>query len=1431
MEAVGLLPTAVSLMNYILMITSTKECDLLDIFGQSIAPSSDLEKLLNKVHVLPEEIPPTILVIEGRLLSEDRSDLKMRNILNRFIVEHIRARPSFRERNCLSLGYRVKSDLSNNAGVRNTTDIECEYVNTIHSFLFNPSWQKLAYGLGEAVILHLLSRPMFAPGSHGCFFQISGVLINELIYQQSSFQSASMPTRTFFSRRQSLNSAMKVAAEKHLPLPQATMAIDLQVRGSTELPHFDLFYKHSYHKDNRLSLNKIRTSGSSLMAEIFGNVLCEESPGRKVRVLEEKSRKNMIFCATLENMILNVVNRYRRCDVSKALSDHDPCRVGEKRKIREGDWQDGKSVTAKKRIRRRGCRSGKAERKKFERRKFLEMKLPAVMSTNNDVLEVHNDEGARMVETDAVQAASKAITTLPPLSSSTAEMVGSMGKRLMRRLHNNISETVAFCDDGYISQERDDESQQEFVVQSDMLDEHSLRVAGDSFIKDSSQFCQEKRPNKKHNIIGQKRIRCADSDDSESIHQSLPTQSTMNSGLLHHMHRGQCTQFSSSLASTSSVKKRVDLGYPTKRLKVFGCKMSATMAPVMKYFDMSTASFHVSEFIKSVCRRTFSIDDVWGSRRNSDAFLASVDRYIKLGRNETLSVSQFVAKISINDLPWLQSKIAKQNAKSLLYAFMYWTVSDFINPLISSYFYVTEAEGRGTEVLFYRRPVWNTIIEAGFKQVGSHFLGVLENDRTLAGDVRLRISGSNASARFMPKKESLRLITNLRVKRPLTSTSTSTHFFHDSGHVSNSALYNCLHVLHHVYTRNSILSGFGSLGVSEIHAKLAGFLKRLSLDRDSNNEVKNTVDNSSESVPCNSSPPPFYVAVLDLEKCYDNVDTVQLFNLVRDLLNNKLQNDASKGGIDLGKAHLGENVFSTEVGKHFNQEDFALHKYHVSHRLTSLDRSITKTVRHLTRGDDILTFEEAAEKISRHHNNSIIADGVVVPKISNSEILKILHAHLFNHVVRMPVWNEKERRGKSNDGEFGKLFDLYTQVKGIPQGSVLSPLLCNLYYGNAERIIFGTSSEVKMLGLEKRSLILRIMDDYIMISIDRSAVQHFLQRAHQCLKPFGGGVNPLKTKINFQSDIEIDGKRVSLSKISGRFMPWCGYLIDTLTLEVRPCMDRLISRHLRFSISMECSCPAKAIRRALKSYVRMKCHPLILDRAINSFLTVYQSLYEVFLVAAMRMHACIVSMNMTFRTQSNNNYLADCISESILFVAHLASSFTKKQAKPLMLERCDSESDGESDNDNECSSECEDSGTNKKSGNETLNLFENRCSGPQTGGRKFRNGSDISLSKDTSMINCTNVRRDMSSSSSTGLRRSKCKVIEACPVSRDQIMWLGFLAFCTVLEKRNGMYSRVRSLLRKKKDLQEAKLRKKCLYFSSAVLRECNALMDNTQWL
>ena len=92
-----------------------------------------------------------------------------------------------------------------------------------------------------------------------------------------------------------------------------------------------------------------------------------------------------------------------------------------------------------------------------------------------------------------------------------------------------------------------------------------------------------------------------------------------------------------------------------------------------------------------------------------------------------------------------------------------------------------------------------------------------------------------------------------------------------------------------------------------------------------------------------------------------------------------------------------------------------------------------------------MTFKEGSERIAQEYKKSIITDSVLYAQTTPTEILKLLKAHLFSHVVNVSFGGSRR--------------SLYTQVKGIPQGSILSPLLCTMYYGHVERLVFGSAKE------------------------------------------------------------------------------------------------------------------------------------------------------------------------------------------------------------------------------------------------------------------------------------------------------------------------------------------------------------------------------------
>ena len=69
----------------------------------------------------------------------------------------------------------------------------------------------------------------------------------------------------------------------------------------------------------------------------------------------------------------------------------------------------------------------------------------------------------------------------------------------------------------------------------------------------------------------------------------------------------------------------------------------------------------------------------------------------------------------------------------------------------------------------------------------------------------------------------------------------------------------------------------------------------------------------------------------------------------------------------------------------------------------------------------------------------------------------------------------------------GKQF--YRQKVGIPQGSVVSTVLCNLFYADLEKkkLPFLTDPD---------GLLLRLIDDFLFISMNLDHAKQFLQQMH-----------------------------------------------------------------------------------------------------------------------------------------------------------------------------------------------------------------------------------------------------------------------------------------------------------------------------------------------
>jgi telomerase reverse transcriptase len=178
---------------------------------------------------------------------------------------------------------------------------------------------------------------------------------------------------------------------------------------------------------------------------------------------------------------------------------------------------------------------------------------------------------------------------------------------------------------------------------------------------------------------------------------------------------------------------------------------------------------------------------------------------------------------------------------------------------------------------------------------------------------------------------------------------------------------------------------------------------------------------------------------------------------------------------------------------------------------------------------DTQTFNEALEtQLAVGRKNTIFIENIAAQFKDKRDLLALLRDHVSDNLVKI-----------------GKKF--YRQKEGIPQGSVLSALLCNYFYADLE------ARHLSFLNPDT-SLLLRLTDDFLLITTDRVHAKRFLQVMHDGLPEYGVNVNPDKTLVNFE--VAINGRKVPRLVGLTREFPYCGSFIDTKTLNMSKGRER-----------------------------------------------------------------------------------------------------------------------------------------------------------------------------------------------------------------------------------------------------------------------------------
>lgn len=172
--------------------------------------------------------------------------------------------------------------------------------------------------------------------------------------------------------------------------------------------------------------------------------------------------------------------------------------------------------------------------------------------------------------------------------------------------------------------------------------------------------------------------------------------------------------------------------------------------------------------------------------------------------------------------------------------------------------------------------------------------------------------------------------------------------------------------------------------------------------------------------------------------------------------------------------------------------------------------------------DQKISFATRLHKgLAENKKHTVFVDGVAHRSHSTAALLSLLTSHVESNVVKI-----------------GKKY--YRQKRGIPQGSVVSSLLCNYFYADLEKthLSFVTGTDC---------LLMRLIDDFLLITLDKDKAAQFVRTMHGGFPGYGVQVSAHKTLVNF--DMVLDGELVCKSEPDKGF-PYCGTRINDKTLDI-----------------------------------------------------------------------------------------------------------------------------------------------------------------------------------------------------------------------------------------------------------------------------------------
>ncbi|KAK9075009.1 hypothetical protein SSX86_003328 [Deinandra increscens subsp. villosa] len=312
--------------------------------------------------------------------------------------------------------------------------------------------------------------------------------------------------------------------------------------------------------------------------------------------------------------------------------------------------------------------------------------------------------------------------------------------------------------------------------------------------------------------------------------------------------------------------------------------------------------------------------------------------------------------------------------------------------------------------------------------------------------------------------------------------------------------------------------------------------------------------------------PHVYIVVADVQKAYDSINQDKLLHVMKDVI----------------------------------VDDHLLHQTH----------QIIASNRHFQVCPYLSLCKQFRPYVQNRSSHSIIVDQGRSIKATKDE----LHFNLEQHVKKNLLLIDRS---------------FYQQKIGIPQGSILSSLLCSFYFGNMEntKLIPFLEKVARSESLNNSDfMLLRLIDDFLFISTSKKLALGFLSRLERGFHEYNCNMNKEKFGLNFDCD-EIKSQSNRLY-FGNKFIRWSGLFINCKTLEVQADYTVYLDGHLRSTLTVRFhSNPGQHFKKKICDYLRPKCHAIFYDSNINSPAVIRLNIHQAFLLCAMKFHCYVCDLS------------------------------------------------------------------------------------------------------------------------------------------------------------------------------------------------------------